>query len=210
MTYEEMATMTRLHIDDVHKTRFDDPQLLLFLNAALRKVWNELLGAGEQPVVSQATVTMDAQVTDLAFTFHKLLSVQDVYKEPIPIVSEEKARRSVRRCCFIRKGTGTYDNLGWYVDVTGSFDLTVQYIPNIPILTSAWTDTDNKTTCLSIDEQYHDIVTIYAAILALGPYGVNVQTYQGLYADFKETLIASVNPNNQHNRMVVDADDWYE
>ena len=129
---------------------------------------------------------------------------------PVDVVSEEKAKRATGRCCFIRKVAGGYDSLGWWVDVSSSFDLTVQYIPAIPKIITPWTDSEANDTCLYIDEAYHDIVTVYTAILGLSPDGVNVQTYQGLYADFKETLIISVNPSNLDDRTVVDVDGWYE
>lgn len=214
MTLKEMRALLRSNLDDLKGDTYADDTLRLFLNIGLRHVWNELIKRGIYLRKGRLVVSFTSGVQEVAITktdtMAKIVTVVDAVGVPIDIVAQEFSIRSDKRSVYISRQTTTdgvadgnrrNDFLGWYVVPTSAFDLTLVYCYIINTFDiSAAADTQYT----DIPAEHHDIIVIWATIIALARLEESSDIWANLYTVQLENLIDSVRMENQEAKGVVD------
>lgn len=193
MNQEELRTLVQINIDDRWGSRFPNEHYRLILNEAIKQVWRDFVAEGLFIDVQSADVTFIDQLVVLDDDFK---NIQDVfYKDTntsIDIFSEEKAKRSVEPCVFIRR-TNTVFYLGWYEIPTSDIEVTYTYIEAPKELTE---DEQDYVTCIPIE--YHDLIALKASALAFSSDVDKFSVWDNRYVVELEKILRMLRPSSDN------------
>lgn len=210
MIVVDIIEQIRVNIDDIKRTRYKtDIPIYTFINSAIRKVFNKLIGVYPELVTVEVEQTISNQSTLISWTPnpYKLVSVQDNYLEPIDILPEMASKRSYKRAISLRKQRATDGSIKyyliWWTSLNTDLVLTIQYIPKIDLIIA------NTENIFIIPDEYENLIVLWATILALSP-DEERQTrinFVQLYGDEEQTMFESLVQGDQE---VTRADSWYD
>lgn len=215
MNYFDFLKSIRLKIDDEKKSRFPtDEPLRLAINESYRHIYNVLISNNIMLNTVATTISFVANVQETALPtdVRRIIHVQDSNQLPIPIYDEAISKRSGDRSVYISRqqavnitrtarSTRRADALGWYVNPSSAFDLTVVYLKTLIVFSDRPNDAD---TIEDIPSEYHDIIVLYSVVLLLGVDEDNSNFWFNMYGRAQENMLQSIRQENFDTDSVVD------
>jgi len=210
MNLQEMIDVIRISTDDIDKDRLSDNQLIALLNLSINKVFNLQMSLEYYPLILSATATFvantqvtsivaDTQVASLT-KIRKLLMAEDENGVEIDIKAEVFSRKNIsKRSVFVRTSR---TELGYHINPSAGFVVYLTYVPAPEkfILNSS----PGTTVLASIEEQYHDCVTNWATVLALGSDEQNLTTWTSIYQASIQDMVESYTAKTETGQTVSD------
>lgn len=197
MTPTEMRTQIRFNLNDENDTLFTDVQLMLGINAAIRKLYLELLKLDIcfNKTTTTLTFTAENQFIDLPSPFSKLFLVTyEDSKVPIQIMTQAEAENQAFDAVF------RYNyKLGWFRIPSSSIKVIIFYAPGPTKL-----ELEDNTEPMEIPPEYHDVITTLATVMMLGSDEDNVQFWNSIFEREFATMMETINPINHAMANTVD------
>ncbi len=223
MNYGELVTAVRMNVDDEHGDFLSDNIVLNVLSRAFTHINRKLLNIGliSDHKTLTATFTSDTREVGIGgvllstgVLLERIQKVIAVQYSPsgidIPIMTREDALKSAVPAVYIRRevsGTSTSESinngtyLGFHVIPTTDFSVTVEYVKLTEELIRIHPPSDH--TLFILGPEYHDIVILYATLLALAKDEDKVGIWSSLYQE----ALADVMEISDGSREVVDVYD---
>jgi len=212
MDFSTLKTMLALNLDDKnHEYYFEEPDLRLFLNNAYQFIYNELMRHNIFTKVSDQTINVVTNVQETVLTspenIHKVVLVKDSEDIIVPIYNEAYSKRASVRSVYVAEYAtpGSPNNrvlkLGWYIKPSSNFDLVVRTAQKVGQFAVGASST---YTIEDIPPEFHNVIVLYATILAVGKDEDNLQTWINLYNNEFETMLAGLGTKSEEAMEVVD------
>ena len=229
MNLGDLVASIRLNVDDDSGDFVSDSIARDVLGRAFRHIYRKLVNAGIVVDLATLTATFTANTRevliggssfggDIPSTPNRIQKVVAVQYLPtdtngtgtdIPIFTRENALKSAIPAVYVRKvkevPLGDFKiqhsiYLGFHVIPSTGFSVVVEYIPLTEVDLKNQIDT---FVVFDLEEEYHDLVVLYATVLVLAKDEEKVGTWVGLYQE----ALADVLEFKEGSKEVVDVYD---
>jgi len=222
MNIGELKQSIRFKVDDLKSTRFSDEHLKNAINESYKHVYRELIRENIYTDLLSDDVTFTSGNQEVKFSaiatkeIQKIIHIQDVNENPIPVYSEAFSKRSNTRSVYLKRilritllvGRVSEIFLGWHVCPSSTFTLTVIYLPRLLDLSPGLSD---DAVIDNVPSEHHDVVVLRAVILLLGTDEDNARFWVQLYREALISMKESIQFANEETDVVVDlqTEDYY-
>ena len=202
MNFAQLKQSILNNVNDPSGDLFSDEKIVLYINNALRDIYQVLLNRSFY--LNRKTVTVSfvagTQTVLLPTDFLKPIFVKD--KESgfnIDIKTEREAIDARVPCVYFTRtvsGTPQVETryIGWYEVPSSGFDVIVNYAPYITLFADIPQQSD---FLLDIPENHHNVIVYKATILILGQDIHNIEFWQNQYNEAMQGLIESFTEDQQ-------------